>query len=89
MDYPDLKVSQVTLGGKTVTKLDFADDTIDSYIYLRGDLVFDIETTDDTVAIAALAALPAPTGSGAPVPSGSAAPASKAPASKAPAASPS
>ena len=83
VDYPDLKVSQVTLGGKSVTKLDFADDTIDSYIYLRGDLVYDIETTDDAVAIAALAALPAPSASGAPAASGSAAPASKAPAASA------
>lgn len=80
-DYPDMKVSQVTLGGRDVTKGDFGEDTIRSYLYLRDDLVYDIETTDETIAIAAFAALPEPGASGAPA---SGAPASGAPASAAP-----
>ncbi len=71
VDYPDLTVSQITLGGKTVTKLDFGEDTVDTYLYLRDDLVFDIETTDDPIATEALNALPAPGASGAPAGSGS------------------
>ncbi len=90
VDYPDLKVTQVTLGGKTVTKLDFADDTVDSYMYLRDDVVFDIETTTDAAATAALDSLPQPGASGSPgasrAPTGSGSPA---PASKAPVSSPS
>lgn len=82
-DYPDMKVSDLVLGGATVTKGDFGADTIASYLYLRGDLVYDIETTDEKVATAAIAALPAPGASGAPAPSGSPK------ASVAPAASPS
>lgn len=83
---PDLKVSQVTLDGKAVTKADFGADTAASYMYTRDDLVFDIETTDVKIATAALAALPVPgasaspgtsttpTASNAPAASGSAAP---------------
>ena len=59
-DYPDMTVSQVTLDGKEVTKASFGADTPSSYLYLRGDLVYDIEAADDKVAIAALAALPIP-----------------------------
>jgi hypothetical protein len=80
IDYPDLIVSQITLGGKTVTKLDFGEDTVDTYLYLRDDLVFDVETTDDAIATESLNALPAAGASSAPAPSGSTAPASKAPA---------
>ena len=31
-DYPDMKVSQVTIGGKDVTKGDFGEDSITSYL---------------------------------------------------------
>ena len=72
-----MRSSQVTLGGKQVTKGDFGEDTIDSYLYVRDDVVFDIETTDAAIATAALAALPAPGASRAPASSG--APASAAP----------
>lgn len=91
-DYPDMKVSQVTLGGKDVTKGEFGEDTITSYLYLVGDKVYDIETSDEAIAIAALAGLPAPSGSPAPAVSRSPAPAAScAPASGSPlpAASPS
>lgn len=60
VDYPEMVVSTVTLDGKEVTKCDFGEETIASYFYVRDDLVFDIETTDEAIAIAALAALPAP-----------------------------
>lgn len=59
-DYPDLKVTTLTLGGKQVTKVDFGQDAIASYLYVQGDDVFDIETTDEALATAALAALPKP-----------------------------
>lgn len=65
-DYPDMKVTQVTLGGKQLTKGDFGAETISSYLYLRDDVVFDIETSDEAIATAAVAALPAPGASRAP-----------------------
>ena len=60
VDYPEMVVSTVTLGGKEVTKCDFGEETIASFFYVRDDVVFDIETTDEAIASAALAALPAP-----------------------------
>lgn len=84
-DYPDMTVSQVTLGGKDVTKGNFGEDTITSYLYIRDDKVFDIESSDEAIATAALAGLPAPDGSPAPAPAGSpAAAASCVPASGSP-----
>ncbi len=80
VDAPNLTVSQVTLGGKAVTKGVFEEGTASSYLYMRDDYVFDIESTDESIAAAALAALPEPGASGAP--------ASGAPASGAPSASP-
>ena len=67
-DYPDLKVSQLLLDGKEVTRADFGTDTITSYYYVRDGVVYDIETTDEKIATAALAALPAPGASGPPSP---------------------
>lgn len=60
VDFPDMVVTTVTLDGKEVTKADFGEDTIDSYLYIRDDVVFDIETTDQAIAEAAIAALPTP-----------------------------
>jgi hypothetical protein len=59
VDYPEMVVSTVTLDGKEVTKLDFGEDSIATYLYVRDDFVFDV-TFDETLAAAALAALPAP-----------------------------
>jgi hypothetical protein len=73
-DYPSMTVSQVALGGKDVTKGDFGEDNVGTYVYVSGDFVYDIETADESVATAVLAGLPAP-----PVAS-SAPPASTAPA---------
>ena len=46
-DYPDMKVSQVTIGGKDVTKGDFGADSITSYLWVHDDAVYDIETSDE------------------------------------------
>jgi hypothetical protein len=78
--YPDLVTSQVTVGGKTVTKGVFGNGLPDSYWYESGAVVFDVETTDDTLASGVLSQLPPPTG---PASSPGASP------SKAPTASPS
>jgi hypothetical protein len=58
---PTMTWSTVTLGGKEVRKGDIADETVaKSYLYVRDGLVYDIETTDEAFATAALAALPEP-----------------------------
>ena len=91
-DYPDMKVSQVTLGGKEITKGDFGADSPTSYLWIHGDEVYDIETSDETIATAALAGLPTASASAAPVASGSSGPAAScvpASGSPEPAASPS
>jgi hypothetical protein len=76
-DYPDMTVTEVTLGGKQITKGGFGADTASSFLYVRDDVVFDIESTDEAIATAALAALPLGGASGAPAsgaPAGSAGP---------------
>ena len=59
-DDPEMTVSKVTLDGKAMTKAGFGADTPSSYLFIRDDVVFDIEAVDDKVAIAVLAALRAP-----------------------------
>ncbi len=71
-DYPDLKVSTTTIAGLQVTNGDFGDGSVASYWYVRDDVVFDIETSDPSIAQAALAALPRPGASPAPSSSASA-----------------
>ena len=91
-DYPDMKVSEVTIGGKDVTKGDFGADSITSYLWVHEDVVYDIESSDEAIATAALAGLPTAAASAAPVASGSSAPAAScvpASGSPGPAASPS
>ncbi len=91
-DYPEMTISQAKVGDKDVTKGDFEEDTITSYLYVRGEVVYDIESSDEAIATAALAALPdpdaptAPTATGSPAAAASCVPASGSPA---PAASPS
>jgi hypothetical protein len=82
VDFADAPVSTVTIAGKEVTKVDFGEDALDSYLYIRDDAVFDIESTDEAIVASALEAVPAPGSS--PRPAGSAAPgASSAPPSSA------
>ena len=53
-------MTNVTLAGKELTKADFGQDAIASYLYVQDDVVFDIESGDETLATAAVAALPKP-----------------------------
>ena len=85
-DVANVPVSTVTIDGKTVTKMDFPEDTADSYLYVRDDVVFDIESSDQAIVTKAIEELPK-VGS-TPRPSASGGARSAAPAS-APAASPS
>ncbi len=75
---PTVKVSDITLGGKKVTKGDDGTDYPFSYLYVRDNVVYEIYTSDESIATAALAALPVPGASSAPAassaPSSSAAP---------------
>ena len=57
-DFPEMTTSQVTVGGKDVIKGAFGEDTPSSYLYVSGDVVYDIESADEAIATAALAALP-------------------------------
>ena len=57
-EYPDLKVATATIGGLPVITGDFGQGAVNSYWYVRGDAVFEIESSDATLAAAALAALP-------------------------------
>jgi hypothetical protein len=83
---PTVKVSDITLGGKKVTKGDDGTDYPFSYLYVRDNLVYEIYTSDESIATAALAALPGPGASTAPA--GSSAPSSSVAPSPAPTASP-
>lgn len=86
-DVADVPVSTVTIDGKTVTWMDFPEDTADSYLYVRDDVVFDIESSDQAIVTKALEGLPKAGSSARPATSGAAG--SAAPAASAPAASPS
>jgi hypothetical protein len=86
---PTVKVSEITLGDKKVTKGDDGTDSPFSYLYVRDNLVYEIYTSNESIATAALAALPVPGAPRASAPAGSAAPSSSAVPSTAPAASPS
>jgi len=78
-DYPDLKVTDVTVDGQAMQSVVFDTETPPSYLYVRGEQFYDIWTGDAKIAAAGIAALPAPGASGAPAasaaPSSSAAPA--------------
>jgi hypothetical protein len=74
VDVPAMKVSQLTLGGKTVTKGEGAADPDSDYWYVQGDLLYEIQTDDEAIATDTLAAIPAPGASGAPAKSPSAKP---------------
>jgi hypothetical protein len=84
---PDVKVSDITLGDKKVTKGDDGTDYPFSYLYVRDNVVYEIYTSDESIATAALAALPVPGATGASAPAASSAPSSSVAPSTAPAAS--
>ena len=84
-DFPDLKLTDVTVGGQKMVRGDFDSETPPSYLYVRGDEVFDIWTSDEKIAASAIAALPAPGASRAPRASASAGPSATPAASSAPA----
>lgn len=46
-----------TLGGKQVTKVDYGDGSAFEYVYAKGDVVIDIETSDEAIATEVLAGL--------------------------------
>ena len=79
---PPYTISKTTVADKAVTKAvatDGADDSLDIYWYVNDGNIYDIETTDDALAGAAIAALPPVTDAPPPppstaAPSGSAAP---------------
>jgi len=50
-------VTQVTLGGKHVTKVDYGDGATVEYVYAKGDTVIVIDTSDTAVATSVAAAL--------------------------------
>jgi hypothetical protein len=47
-----------TVGGKPVTHIRYGDGTADDYVYVKGDVVFDVTTSDPATAIQTLNALP-------------------------------
>jgi hypothetical protein len=84
-DFPDLKLTDVTIAGKKMQRGEFDADTPASYLYVRGDEVFDIWTNDEKIATAGITALPAPGASAAPRASASAGASATPAASSAPA----
>ena len=88
-DVSSVPVSTVTIDGKTLTKMDFPEDTADSYLYVRDEdgVVFDIESSDVAIVTKALQELPK--AGSTPRPSGTGSAGSAAPTASAPAASPS
>jgi hypothetical protein len=77
LDAPAMKVSQVTLAGKSVTKGEGAADPDSDYWYIQGDLLYEIQTDDEAIATDTLAAIPAPGASSAPSASQGASPSAK------------
>ena len=53
-----LTTAKKTISGKAVTQVMYNDGGADDYVYVHGDVVFDVATTDAASAIQALAALP-------------------------------
>ena len=90
-DVSSVPVSTVTIDGKTLTKMDFPEDTADSYLYVRPEdgVVFDIESSDVAIVTKALQELPKAGSTPRPSTSGSGSPAEPTVSQPAPSASPS
>lgn len=58
VDYPGLATSTVTVGGKTVTKGIFPEETVVSYWYAANGVAYEIDTSDESIAAGVLATLP-------------------------------
>ncbi|HEU4571886.1 MAG TPA: hypothetical protein VFR93_04305 [Candidatus Limnocylindrales bacterium] len=52
-----VKTTTPTLGGKSVTKIDYGDGRAFEYVYAKGDVVIDIETSDEAIATEVLAGM--------------------------------
>ena len=52
-----VKTTTPTLGGKQVTKVDYGDGSAFEYVYSQGDVVIDIETSDEAIATEVIAGL--------------------------------
>jgi hypothetical protein len=52
-----VKTTTPTLGGKQVTKVDYGDGSAFEYVYAKGDVVIDIETSDEAIATEVIAGL--------------------------------
>jgi len=50
--------TRVTISGKAVTHISYDDASSDDYVYVHGDIVYDVGTTDPDLAAGALASLP-------------------------------
>jgi hypothetical protein len=68
-DQGDVTITSVTVGNKKVTRGDFGPDAINSWWYVSGNDLYDVESSDEALANAALGAIQG--GPGVPLPSGS------------------
>jgi hypothetical protein len=71
-EYPELATSTVELGGTEVTKGDFGEDSINSYWFIRDDLLFDVEASDESIVSSVIAWLVDPSASPVAAPSAAA-----------------
>jgi hypothetical protein len=60
---PGVKTAEVTLGSTAATKVSYTDQGADEYVFVKGDAVFIVETSDQAMATAIVAATMAPAGS--------------------------
>ena len=85
-DYPDLKLSDVTIGGQDMVRIDVnvEEQASSSFLFVRNGILYNFTTDDQELVASAVTALPAPGASARPASSASAAPAASASASAAP-----
>jgi hypothetical protein len=60
---PGVKTAEVSLGGTSATKVSYTDQGADEYVFTKGDAVFIVETSDESMATAIVGATKAPAGS--------------------------
>lgn len=58
VDYPGLATSTVTVGGKSVTKGIFPEESVVSYWYASNGVAYEVDTSDESIAAGVLATLP-------------------------------